>query len=221
MKIGLFGGTFNPVHNGHIKIAEELLSNFPLDRIIMIPSSDPPHKEKKKLLSSKHRHAMAKLAFSELNHISVSDVELKREGVSFSVDTVHHFTRTYKKDSQLYFITGIDAFIEINTWKSYKEILKSIPFIIAERPGPWQDEKTGTKRILSDFLRDSISGSYVYQESDTLFSHKEFKNIYIFRSSMIDISSSEIRNRIRSNQDLTGYLPEKMKHYIKKGKLYR
>ncbi len=220
MKIGLFGGTFNPVHNGHIRVAEELLLNFPLDSIIIIPSSYPPHKEKINLLSSRNRYAMAMLAFTESERISVSDAELKRKGVSFSVDTVDHFIKSYNKNNQLYFITGIDAFIEIDTWNSYTEILKSIPFIIAERPGPWQNRNTEARSFLSGFLRDCISESYTYQEAETLFSHKEFQNIYLFRSSMIDISSSEIRNRIRSNQDLTGYLPEKVEHYIKKGKLY-
>ena len=116
-KIGLFGGTFNPIHYGHLRPAEEIGDWLNLDPVIFIPASDPPHKEKKDLLPAPLRAEMVRLAIADNPRFSFSDVEINRPGKSYSVETIPYFQRHLGKTAELYFILGLDAFLEIGTWK--------------------------------------------------------------------------------------------------------
>ena len=139
MHVGLFGGTFNPIHNGHLKAIEEVLKGFSLDKSYLIPSAIPPHKEQRNLVDAKDRMEMIRLAVATcpalMESVTVSDVELKRKGPSYTIDTVCHFKSILPKDSRLYLILGLDAFLEIDTWKSYTNLFMLTSFIVIPRPG--------------------------------------------------------------------------------------
>ncbi len=134
MRFGLFGGTFNPVHLGHLRAALEVKEGFELEKIFLIPAALPPHKIPGEVADGGDRLHILNLALEDTPGLSVSDVELTRSGPSYTIDTVHHFKRTLPEKSQIYLIMGLDAFLEINSWKSYEELLVQIPIIVINRP---------------------------------------------------------------------------------------
>ena len=134
-KIGIFGGTFNPIHNGHLIVGRDVRRGFSLDIVCLIPAAVPPHKESKDVAKAEYRLAMTRLAVEGDLDFSVSDVELKRSGPSYTIDTIAHFESILPDDSELFFIVGMDAFLDIETWKSYKDLFQEVPFIVMSRPG--------------------------------------------------------------------------------------
>ena len=134
MKIGLLGGTFNPVHIGHLILAEEAREKLGLDKIIFIPTALPPHKDNLNIAPAKDRLKMLKLAVASNKHFAVSDVEIKRKGRSYTIDTLKELKRKYSHD-ELYFIIGSDLLKYLKEWKDLSEILKMVEFVAATRPG--------------------------------------------------------------------------------------
>jgi len=134
MKIGILGGTFNPIHLGHLILAEEAREKLGLDRIIFVPADLPPHKDNSDIAEAPARFAMAKLATKGNKYFSVSDLEIKRDGRSYTIDTVREFKAKFPKD-ELYFIIGSDLLKYLDEWKDLSEIIKMIRFIAATRPG--------------------------------------------------------------------------------------
>lgn len=134
MRIGILGGTFNPIHTGHLILAEETREKIGLDRIIFVPAYFPPHKQNSDIAEAKHRLAMVKLATSDNSNFSVSDLEIKRDGRSYTIDTIKELKVAYPKDD-LYFIIGSDLLEYLDEWKDLDEIIKLVKFIVATRPG--------------------------------------------------------------------------------------
>jgi len=134
MKIGILGGTFNPIHIGHLILAEEAREKLGLDRIIFVPAYLPPHKDNSDIALAKDRLAMVKLAISGNQYFSVSDLEIKRDGRSYTIDTMKEFKNIYPHD-ELYFIIGSDLLKYLDDWKDLVEIIKMVKFIVATRPG--------------------------------------------------------------------------------------
>jgi len=134
MKIGILGGTFNPIHAGHLILAEEAREKLNLDKIIFMPTFLPPHKDKSDIASAQDRYKMIKIAIEGNNHFAVSDLEIKRQGQSYTIDTVRAFKNLHPKD-ELYFITGSDLLKYLAEWKDLEEILKIVKFVVATRPG--------------------------------------------------------------------------------------
>jgi nicotinate-nucleotide adenylyltransferase len=135
MRIGILGGTFDPVHNGHIYLAEKVCAKLRLDKIIFIPSYLPPHKKGVKVTSARHRFNMLKLAILGNKKFKLSDMEIKRRGRSYSVETLRRLRKKYGAKAELFFITGSDSLKELNKWKNLGEILTLSKFVIVERPG--------------------------------------------------------------------------------------
>jgi nicotinate-nucleotide adenylyltransferase len=133
MKIGILGGTFNPIHLGHLILAEEVREKLSLDKVIFVPTFLPPHKENSEIASAFHRLAMVKLAIKSNPNFSVSDIEIKRQGRSYTIDTVKEFKKNYP-DDELYFITGSDLLKYLDEWKDLKQVTKAVRFIVATRP---------------------------------------------------------------------------------------
>ena len=144
MRIGLFGGTFDPVHLGHLIAAEDILKACKLDKVIFIPSARPPHKNEKSVTSAKDRFNMVKLAIKPFPGFEISDFELKKSGKSFTIDTVRYYKKNIKKTDRLYFIVGADIVEQLPTWKSWKELVKEVHFLIMTRPG-FKVEKKAAK----------------------------------------------------------------------------
>ena len=224
MRIGLFGGTFNPVHNGHLAVAKEVKDGFPLDRIIFFPSAIPPHKETEVVVNADDRINMLHIAisntpdFSEL--FSISDIELKRSGPSYTIDTVYQYQSKMADDNQLYLIMGIDAFFEIDTWKSYLELFKIIPIIVMSRPQNEQPFNGAKWKTLETFIQSNISVGYEYSSSEKKYSHSENMPIHIYDVTSIDISATKIRKRIKKGMPVQSMLPLGVEGYIKSKGLY-
>src|SRR5512136_414879 len=134
MKTGIFGGTFNPIHFAHLRIAEEIRDSFMLDRVIFVPAATPPHKPLADHLSFDERLKMVRMAIAGNPYFSVSDIEGKREGKSYSIDTLHLLHEIYPQDD-LYFIMGGDSFAEFSSWKQYTAIFSCCNIVAITRPG--------------------------------------------------------------------------------------
>lgn len=198
VKIGLFGGTFNPIHTGHLIISEYIRANFPLDKVIFIPSGDPPHKDKKELIEASHRFEMTKLAIKSNPYFEVSDIELKRKGKSYSTDTIDQLKSIMPKD-ELYFIIGGDILDELINWKDIKGIFKKINFILIGR--------------------DGVEDNKILKKIDE---YKEEYNamIYYMKGPEIDISSTLIRELIEDEKSIKYLVPKEVEEYIIDHKLY-
>ncbi|MGE0269011.1 MAG: nicotinate-nucleotide adenylyltransferase [Candidatus Omnitrophota bacterium] len=158
-KIGLLGGTFNPIHNGHLALAQTALEGLKLDKVIFIPAKLPVHKEPGVLISAFERFAMVELAIKGYHHFDISDVEIKREGKSYSIDTVKHFKKIFTKD-KLFFIIGSDTYARLHTWKKIDELVRLTSFVCINRPGINPRNKEKNCRYL-EMPELNISSSYI------------------------------------------------------------
>ena len=202
-KIGIMGGAFNPIHNGHLVTAQEALSQFELDKVIFIPTGNPPHKIENKIASAEDRYIMTVIATSSNSNFFVSRMEIDRKGKSYTIDTVQQLRKIYGKNLLLYFITGADAILEILTWKNTGEIVSLCKFIAATRPGYNLSRIEDLRKRLSDKARAAD------------------KKIYIMEIPALSISSTDIRNRVRYNRPIDYLLPEGVSNYILKHGLYK
>jgi len=160
-RIAIFGGTFNPVHMGHLVMAELSRERYRLDEIIFMPSCLPPHKTISNLALAEDRHAMVKAAVRGNPFFKVSDYEIKKRGKSYTIETVTRFREKYK-DAELFFIVGADSYKQLSTWKDIEGILKIVTFIVVNRPG--YREKGGKIKHLSVTMPGlEISSSYIRQ----------------------------------------------------------
>lgn len=194
-RVGLMGGTFDPIHHGHLLIAEVARTEFGLERVVWLPAGTPPHKQDQKVTCAEHRYAMVVLATASNPHFEVSRQELEREGPSYTVDTVETFRKT-APECQLFFITGADAILEILTWHRHQELVRICRFIAVTRPGYDLDR-----------LKNVLPPHYV-ERIDTI------------TAPGIDISSTDIRDRIRTGDPVRYLIPELVEAYLRKHRLY-
>jgi nicotinate-nucleotide adenylyltransferase len=221
MRIGLFGGTFNPIHRGHLWAALEVKKSFHLDRVSLIPAALPPHKTPGAVANADDRLEMIHLAIADLPGIMVSDVELNRAGPSYTIDTVRHFKNTLAEDSRIYLIMGLDAFLEIDTWKSYAELLEQIAFIVMARPiEGCRDADQGWK-ILENYLKSTLSEDYEFLTARGCYSSEGKPPIYIVDIDAMDISSTKIRQNIKTKQPIKGLVPPEVAEFIQSKGLYK
>ena len=219
-RIGLFGGTFNPIHMGHVQVIREVKEGFDLDKIFIIPSALPPHKETAGIIDVLDRIEMIRLAFSDDPDFMVSDVELKRSGFSYTIDTVRHFKSILPENAKLFFIVGLDAFLEVNTWKSYKDLFLLIPFIVMSRTTTGQRDTVLQWKNLGRYLKSRISDRYKYSVSRSCFIHDEKQPVSLFEVTPVDISSTEIRECVRKGRTIKSLVPEIVEDLIKTKGLY-
>ncbi len=199
MHIGILGGTFNPVHYGHLRIAEELREACHMEKVVFVPSYLPPHKENVDLVSSEDRLEMVSLAIEENPFFDVSDIEVRRKGMSYSIETLKELISFYGQGVILSFIVGIDAFLEIATWKDYNKLFDLSNFIITGRPGY-------NRQQLSEILPPEISESIFCSNKDgcnVLSKSREgssaFSIVY-FETTQLDISSSILRKELKKRK---------------------
>lgn len=192
MKIGILGGSFNPVHIGHLLVAEDIIEKLILDKVIFIPAYDPPHK--RKLLDFTQRWQMLKLAIDKNPLFELSDIEKQRSGKSFTIDTLRELRKQYPKD-KLFFIMGNDQFAELSTWKEPEKLFQLAKIIVMRRPG--YELIKHPKKV---FTKD--------------------KSVTLLDVIQIEIASAEIRHRIKNNLSVRYMLPEPVFRYIIRNKLY-
>ncbi|MBS1127501.1 MAG: nadD [Nitrospirae bacterium] len=217
MKIGIFGGTFNPIHYGHLRSAEEIRTMFGLDRIFFIPSGNPPLK-RKDLADAEHRHEMVRMAVRGNPYFEVLDIECVRPGKSYTVDTLEQLLKNYPA-AVFFFMLGIDAFLDIPNWREPEKILSLTNFIVLSRPGknfsdlfqsPYLDMK---KTILAGIdSGDSESCTTVLQSG---------KQVILARVTQLGISSTDIRKRVKKGTSLKYLLPAEVESYIISNNLYK
>lgn len=222
MRIGLFGGTFNPIHCGHLHIGHQICATFPLDRICLIPCANPPHKASYSLASVHDRLEMIQLALSECKWFYVSEVELRRSGPSYSIDTIEHFLSQSCLQDQFFMLIGLDAFLELDSWKDYLQILRRIPLIIWPRPIVNNDMLIDGLRQAENFIHTKLSQHYYFDSSHPAYLHSSLKPIYTAMKLLpLDISSSKVRKQVTSGKSIDSLVPEKVAEYIRNKGLYR
>lgn len=195
MRLGIMGGTFDPIHNGHLFVAEEARIRFRLNNVLFVPNGQPPHKQELKITPSRMRYAMALIATHSNQAFGCSPVESNRPGPSYAVDTLRSI-REQNPDAELYYITGIDAVADILSWNRHEEVIQLATFIAAMRPG----------YNLVD-LRDKMPRSYL-------------ERILLLGSTYLGISSTDIRSRLEQSLPVRYLMPDAVLDYIFKNSLY-
>jgi len=219
-RIGLFGGTFNPIHLGHVQVVREVKTGFGLDNILIIPSALPPHKELNGVVDAEDRLEMIRLAFSDDPNFVISDVELKRSGPSYTIDTVRHFKSISPENTELYLIVGLDAFLEIDTWKSYNDLFLLIPFIVMSRTINQENSAELEWKSLNNYLQSKISKGYTFSFAQSSFLHDKKQPVCVFNVTPVDISSTTIRKRIKNGRSIKRLVPEIIENFINAKGLY-
>lgn len=212
MKIGLMGGTFNPIHMAHLRIAEEARELCGLDRVLFIPVADPPHKPLAGEIPFDQRCEMVRLAIADNPCFELSEIEGRRGGKSYSIDTITAFRRHYPQ-AHFYFIIGSDSFLELGTWRRYADILRICNLIVVERPG----------RQVSDPLAAlpvAIRGELRYTPASRRLEHVAGTCVFFFAGCLLDISSSEIRRLAAAGHSITYLVPSRVEAYIKEQRIY-
>ncbi|MBU0502628.1 MAG: nicotinate-nucleotide adenylyltransferase [Candidatus Margulisbacteria bacterium] len=199
-RIGIMGGTFNPIHKGHLALAKAALREFGLNKVVFIPSGNPPHKAGDKVLDKEHRFKMVKLAIKKIKKFITSKIEINRKGYSYAVDTFGDLRKKYGKRAKLFYIMGLDSINEILDWKKPLELFKMTEFIVGTRPG----SKVRTFRRLLKFPP----------------LEKEMDKIHLMELNE-NISASEIRERLKKGQGIARFIPRVVSKYIKENKLYQ
>jgi nicotinate-nucleotide adenylyltransferase len=214
MRWGILGGTFDPIHFGHLRGAEEMLEIFNLNRIIFVPSSKPPHKLEGEITPFNHREQMIRLAIEDNVNFSFSEVEKLRAGKSYSVETVEYILNKYMEDLELYFIVGQDAFQAITTWKDWERLLLLCNFAVMTRPG-YDDMR------LNEILPKEFAAKFTYDKKIDGFTGPTGHTIYFRHTSFLDISSSGMRERVRSGKSIKYLTTDKVRQYIIKNSIYK
>jgi len=200
MKIGLMGGTFNPIHNGHIEMALIAADVFNLNDVMLIPTGNPPHKVDENILSKHDRYELCLLSAAEYDNIFVSSIEIDREGYTYTIDTLNDLEKLYGLKDEIYFIIGGDTVFQLEKWREFKEVFKRCKFIAFGRAG--MDTSTIQEKI--KFLESEYGAEIGYITAD-----------------IMDIASRDLRNRVKNYQSIAGLVPQKAEEYILKNNLYR
>ncbi len=213
LRIGLFGGTFNPIHFGHLRSAEEVRETFALDRVYFVPAAHPPHKGGSDLAPATHRLRMVELAVADNPCFSASTVELERPGMSYSVDTIRHFLAAFRPASLL-FIVGIDAFRELATWKDYAFIPTLCDLLVTSRPGvptPLPDQ----------LLPVALKTLFWYDPATNVHRHTSGHSLILHEIAGLDIAASTIRGKVRQGKSVRYLVPPAVEAYINHHALYQ
>lgn len=197
-KIGIMGGTFNPIHSGHLTMARMAYEQFKLDEVWFMPTKNPPHKESIEIASDEHRAEMILLAIKEIPFFVLSTMEYEREGMTYTKDTLAEATKKYPED-YFYFIIGSDSLAYIDEWKEAEKLLSMAHILSAPRYPSNPDEDNRKKA----FLEENYGADIQFIEMEPVV-----------------ISSQEIRWCLENGQDVTAFLPESVMDYIKKNRLY-
>ncbi len=221
MRIGLFGGTFNPIHRGHLWAASEVIKRYNLDQIFLIPAALPPHKTPGLVAKADDRLKMINLAIADLSALTVSDVELNRPGLSYTIDTIRHFKHTLAKDARIYLIMGLDAFLEIHTWKSHQDLLEQMAFIVMARPGQDYIGAQQGWRILESYLKSTLSANYQFDAAQARYTSEGNQPVHICDIKAMDISSTKIREKVKRKQSIENFVTPEVTDYIRLKGLYK
>lgn len=221
LRIGIFGGTFDPIHHGHVRTVTEVKTAFGLHTVFLVPAASPPHKTREDVADARDRLAMVLLAVADTPGLTVSDVELQRGGLSYTIDTVRRFRELLPESTALHFIIGIDAFLEIDSWKDFRRLFEWISFIVMIRPVMDAIDPNRQRRLLADFLSARIAADYAYDPACQGYRCPGREPVYLFPNQPQAISSTDIRARIRTGRAVHDLVPPQVAGYIAAKGLYR
>lgn len=213
-RIGLFGGSFNPIHTGHLRAAEEIRERFALDQVVFIPAHISPHKPEATRDSARHRMAMLQRATSQNRHFTVWDVEFNRPGKSYSVETLRHFREAFPEAKAPFFIMGIDAFMEIESWKQYRDLFALCNFIVMTRPGYELPSAT-------EIIPRQLAVEFSFQREEKRYVHASGSSVFMADIPGLAISSQDIRRRAAEGRSITYLVPDAVENYIRDQHLYQ
>jgi nicotinate-nucleotide adenylyltransferase len=216
-RIGLLGGTFDPVHNGHLGLAEETMALFDLQKVLFIPANQSPHKVHYPPISTEHRVAMLELALERKEAFSLELIEIEKGGVSYTIETLTWLKERYPY-WELFLILGSDAFLLIDTWKSYADIFKLCHVLVGTRPDVKSElpENLGRTLGLKNIPLEKNNSPLLATLSPAIG-----KTVHLYQIKPRDISSREIRHSVQSGKEIKNLLPQSVDHYIMKNQLYR
>jgi nicotinate-nucleotide adenylyltransferase len=219
MKLGLLGGSFNPVHDGHLAIARHTREALELDQILFIPTGHPPHKPNGGLAPAQDRYEMVRLAIAPDSAFTISDVEIRRPGKSYSIDTIRQLQQEYGPDIQLFFLIGLDAFLDFPSWRDPRTLLELCSFVVLSRPG-LSFRSLSTVSLLPPIpypsLADLDAGRVFRIEAQI-----GGQRLICLKQPPCPISASDIRARIRQGLPVANLLPPLVESYILRHHLYQ
>jgi nicotinate-nucleotide adenylyltransferase len=214
MRIGILGGTFDPIHNGHLEMADRAQTFFSCDRVYLMPAYSPPHKAKGSITSSYHRYAMAALATMDRENVDVSRLELESPSQPYTVQTIMKLRERLGNAAAIFFIMGADSFRELETWREYRQLIASCHIVVITRPGYQIDLAERGARLQTNII--DLRGQRQSPrdvESDAI--------IYLTDLLELDISATAIRKAVAQHQEIREFVPSAVAHYIKKYQLYQ
>lgn len=212
-RIAAFGGTFDPIHNGHVEVTRAVVREFALDRLLLIPAHRPPHKGSQAIADAYHRYAMSVLATLDEPKAVVSTVELESPDRPYTFETIERLKGSLEPGTNLFFVVGADSFEEINTWREPERLMTSTNWIVVTRPGHSLDSSHLAERFQSRIV-ELHGAEYAPVSSDQY-------QIYLTRSVSEDVSSTTIRRMVRDGESIEGHVPARVADYIAKYELYR
>lgn len=200
MKIGILGGTFNPIHNGHIEMANYAILNEQLSDVVILPSGSPPHKKENAVLSSYDRYEMCLLATMNNDRLVVDSLEIERKGKTFTVDTLKYYQQLYGHNNSIHYIIGGDTVLQLHKWRDFEKVFSLCQF--------------------SAFVRKGYDHTKIYEQAQYL--RDNYGCVITFgKQEIVPISSTDIRKKISQNKSIQNLVPKTVESYINEHKLYR
>jgi len=213
-RLGLFGGTFNPIHYGHLRAGEEVAEALGLTYLWFIPAAEPPHKAPGEVTPFPVRYEMTRLAVGDHPVLAVSDIEARRPGKSYSIETLKLIRQDYAPPWELYFILGLDAILEIQTWKDYAQLFTLSHFVVLDRPGYERSH-------LAEVLYREVHPGFQPLEEGPGFRHPSGHRVLFQEITQMDISATAVRALVRQGRSIRYLLPEAVRRFIIEKNLYR
>jgi nicotinate-nucleotide adenylyltransferase len=212
-KLGVFGGTFDPVHLGHLRVAEEALETLDLARVLFVPAADPPHKPGARVCAYDHRWRMIEAATLDHPRFEMCDVEHRLAGKSYTVITLRTLIEEAVGSVDLFFLLGLDSFFEVDSWWHYRDIFRLARLVILLRPGFDPEAVAG-------FLDRKVSPGYRWDSGSRSYRHRALLPVHLLSNTLLGISSTEIRRLVRCGKSIRYLVPESVKRYILENGLY-
>jgi nicotinate-nucleotide adenylyltransferase len=213
-RVGVMGGTFDPVHLGHLRVAEETVETLELDSLLFVPAAVPPHKSGAKTLPFEHRWKMLKIATKNHPRFRVSDIEHRLPGKSYTVVTLRKLSEAYRNDAELFFVLGMDAFLELDTWWHFEELFELAQMVVLQRHGY-------NETAIRGFLTEKVSPLYSAEEGEMCYRHSRLLPVHCFHNTWLEISSTQIRQLVKKGKSIRYLVLPQVMHYIDERKLYR
>lgn len=206
MKLGILGGTFDPIHFGHLRLAEEVGEDLDLEKVYLIPAASPPHKNKRPVTPFFDRLTMTRMAAEASPLFETLDLEGRRQGQSYSIETLREFHKLFGSGLDLFFILGMDAFLEIETWKEYRSLFDYAHFVVISRPG--------TPNGALDAFLDSLGVDFSMHNDGNAFVAPSGNLLIYKKATLMDISSTGIREKVATGKSIRFLVPESVRAYL-------